>query len=554
MNSNHFAWDLCLLGRAELLDQDGAAVQLQTKKILVFLAYLCKHSGAELSRTQLAEVLWPDSDSKAARDSLRNALAQLRNKLPLGAIEASADFVKLQEGYVRCDAYEALTPESYSGEFMPGFTQDWIVEHRITIRTQICDQLIRAARQKWDEGAKQESVSLATRACEVDPYHQEAAQLRVHLLELDGRQSQAISVSDAFRVKALRELGLVSDVRTSSPAEHVHPLATAAEWLLDRNPEAALEMLASTHSEWLTIPVELALDIHRRALKATSKDSPARQLINAQTLYLYVLAGRLGNRVGRAETGFREAVQSGEGLVGARLAGALAYGYLSRGDFKRSLYYAKRSLECAELTRKPIIEAEFEQLLGIIHGQVGNQERAWAIHKKATSKVEKFGTPQMIAGHGLLLMDQLVAGGKLDQASQNHENSKRVLEACGANRMMVWVQFGEVMLNVSVGDNQRAKETLLDIKSKGAAFGGHSITAMSDDWIAHVDCQMGELESAAEAFARSATYRKSLGTVPSIAERAHLGPTKRILTERLDSRTIRSAFRKAERQVAAGLF
>ncbi len=553
MNSGEASWNLCLLGKAELRDGDGAVVQLLTRKVLQLLAFLSLHSGEELARAQLAETIWTDADSKGARDSLRTALANLRSKLPAGAIEATPETVTLCAGFINCDAFGAVELESYAGDFMPGHDQDWIIEHRLHLRSVLCSDLLSQARAAWSSGDRQVAIELAIRACEVEPFSQEAAQTRVQFLEVDGKGSEATRVADAFRVKSLRELGVISDVRPAAKPEDLHPLATAAEWVLDRNPEAALEMLAATHSEWLTMPVELALDLHRRALRSTSKESHARKLVNAQTVYLFVLAGRLGTRIGRAEAAYQSAVETGDGLVAARLSGALAYGYLSRGEFEKSLFFAKRSVASAEATKKPIIEAEFEQLLGIIQGQVGFTELGMATHAGCTAKVETFGTPQMIASQNLLLLDALIKQGKIEQAVQNHENAKRINEACGANRMQCWVQFGEVVLNMAVGDNIKAKTMLEDIRKLGSAFGGHSITAMAEDWMACIDCNLGELETAAEAFARASAYRKTLGTVQSVSERSHVRPARKMLKERLGIKTLRAAYLKAaENQMAAG--
>ena len=72
---------LYLLGKTELVDDDGQLVSLPTKKILLLLAILATNAEKALSRSLLCELIWPNALPEAARSSLRNALAAIRNVL-----------------------------------------------------------------------------------------------------------------------------------------------------------------------------------------------------------------------------------------------------------------------------------------------------------------------------------------------------------------------------------------------------------------------------------------------------------------------------------------
>lgn len=63
--------------------RDGEPLPLRTKKALALLAYLAAESGTH-RRAELAALLWPESEEKRARTTLRSALADLRSALGSG--------------------------------------------------------------------------------------------------------------------------------------------------------------------------------------------------------------------------------------------------------------------------------------------------------------------------------------------------------------------------------------------------------------------------------------------------------------------------------------
>jgi DNA-binding SARP family transcriptional activator len=68
--------ELRLLG-LPVARRDGTPLPLRTKKALALLAYLATEGGTH-RRAELAALLWPESDEKRARTTLRSALADLR--------------------------------------------------------------------------------------------------------------------------------------------------------------------------------------------------------------------------------------------------------------------------------------------------------------------------------------------------------------------------------------------------------------------------------------------------------------------------------------------
>lgn len=150
--------ELKLLGPPEAR-RDGAPLRLRTKKALALLAYLAAEGGTR-RRAELAALLWPESDEKRARTTLRSALADLRSALGSGngtedeyllidrdslglGTKAGADLdltvlqtayelarnltsVARSDGGQRRELMERLQEglEAYRGEFLEGFYLD----------------------------------------------------------------------------------------------------------------------------------------------------------------------------------------------------------------------------------------------------------------------------------------------------------------------------------------------------------------------------------------------------------------------------------------------
>ncbi len=100
------------------------------------------------------------------------------------------------------------------------------------------------------------------------------------------------------------------------------------------------------------------------------------------------------------------------------------------------------------------------------------------------------------------------------------------------------------MLHEEVGDYYEARRSLGEIVKIGSAVGGQAVTAMTDDRIAAIDCKLGEYDTAAEALARSAVFRRGRGTVPSVIERIYNRSTQETLSEKLSKTELKRAFLK----------
>lgn len=115
----------------------------RTRKALALLALLALHAGRSVDRKYLAEVLWPESDPATGATNLRQALAILRRSLGEDAeavIAEGKQALRLELGPLFCDVAaldNALqrrdtdaTKALYTGPFLEGFTDDWVLVER----------------------------------------------------------------------------------------------------------------------------------------------------------------------------------------------------------------------------------------------------------------------------------------------------------------------------------------------------------------------------------------------------------------------------------------
>lgn len=207
------------LGELRLEDADGRTV-LRRRKPLVLLAYICRRGPRPVPRAELVELLWGARAETKARQSLRQALLELRQHVGDGlAIEA--DSVALPDGAVEMDLAllerdeaarrDRAAVDQWSGEFLAAAELDadlslrtWIETERAALRRRLglCfDRLLDAAERRGDW---HEAISLGERWCEAAPFDERAATRLIEALRAAGRHGAAVAAHATF-VARLRE-------------------------------------------------------------------------------------------------------------------------------------------------------------------------------------------------------------------------------------------------------------------------------------------------------------------------------------------------------------
>src|SRR5689334_18948759 len=108
-------WRIELLGRLRVEGLNRSIVRFRTHKTGLLLAYLAYHSARSHPREELMDLLWPESDTEAARTNLRVALSSLRRQLePPGVLSGSVlvtDYanVGLRPAAIQTDASDFMS-------------------------------------------------------------------------------------------------------------------------------------------------------------------------------------------------------------------------------------------------------------------------------------------------------------------------------------------------------------------------------------------------------------------------------------------------------------
>lgn len=250
---------------------EGAITLSSRRKELVLLAYLARRSPRPLARAEAAALLWQDRDEHRARQSLRQALLELRRLVGSGLIvEPERVWLVPQaleldatafEDEVAAGRFEAAV-DRWQGDFLPGAEEvggeelrGWLESQREALRQrlrQALAQLVVAARSR---GAWQEGIRWAERWISALPLDQEAHTHLLRLLDLDGRPADALSRFAAFTAQLraadlepspeLNQLGTILE-RSAHSASHPRPNSAAlfTPTLVGRGPPLA-ELVAA---------------------------------------------------------------------------------------------------------------------------------------------------------------------------------------------------------------------------------------------------------------------------------------------------------------------
>lgn len=211
----------------------------RTQKALKLFLYLALRSKPILS-DRLAEAIWPETTTKKSKDSLRNALHQLRKTVRglLRDPQVSVVFRRRSEDTIGlelpCDfdfiRFESLVKESvrawcgsqaegaielatqalemYQGDFLEGFDDEWVRPYRDRLRELCWQALSTKSRALLSLGQNSQAEVVARELVELDDLREEAYALLVESLVAQGKRSLAAKTVRAALEHLERELGV----------------------------------------------------------------------------------------------------------------------------------------------------------------------------------------------------------------------------------------------------------------------------------------------------------------------------------------------------------
>ena len=258
------------LGRLRF-EGEGTATLSSRRKELVLLAFLARRGAKPLARAEAAALLWQDRDEHRGRQSLRQALLELRRLVGEGLM-VEPDQIRLAEHAVELDArvfeqeveagrFDAAVAR-WQGDFLPGAEdvggeelRSWLESERESLRHRLRVAFTGLCENARRRGAWQDGIAWAERWISALPL-EEAGHLHLfRLMDLGGRAEEALSRYVAFRAQLrameldpsaeLEQLGVVLERSSGSAA---HPRASSAALftplLIGRGPSLA-ELVAA---------------------------------------------------------------------------------------------------------------------------------------------------------------------------------------------------------------------------------------------------------------------------------------------------------------------
>jgi len=229
---------ITLLGSFQVILDGVHPAALGYDKARALLAYLAVEAGRPHRRECLAGLLWPDRPEQRARQSLSQALYDLRHAIVLSSADPPfllstydtvqfnpdcqydldvAEFLALADQTDEVRAVQALEDALalYRGPFPEGFSlsdspayEEWITMQRERFQRlalRLCSRLVEAylARGRPNQGLRH-----ARRQLELDPWREVAHQQVMFLLALSGRRSEALAHFEICRRILAEDLGI----------------------------------------------------------------------------------------------------------------------------------------------------------------------------------------------------------------------------------------------------------------------------------------------------------------------------------------------------------
>ena len=293
-----------LLGTFQVQRNEASVTDFATDKARALLAYLAVERGYPHRRQHLAGLFWPDQPEERARQSLRQALSQLRHALeekegshfllispndvqinPDADVWIDVDAFETQmhdcqdhphlslETCLPCLRRQQQAVELYLGEFLAGFSlpsetpfEEWVVLTREGLQIKAMQALTVLADYAEHRGDFASARHYALEQVRFEPWREEAHAHAMRLMAYDGQRSAALAQYLACQRALEKELGLPPAQPTRLLAEQIQngslsvphpvpiPLPAPASFVGREREQAELaEMLANPSSRLITL-------------------------------------------------------------------------------------------------------------------------------------------------------------------------------------------------------------------------------------------------------------------------------------------------------------
>lgn len=225
-----------LLGGFEVWAGERQIAGFESQKVRALLAYLICNRRRAFTRDHLAGLLWPERDGDSARHALRQAVYNLRSKLPdSGAllqvtnleiglvpradlwldVEVFEESLRLGSGRAGDPQHLATAVQLYRGEFLAGFFvkdspdfEDWMVAEQVRLRDAAVEALHHLIESYRRRGEYRFGMHYARRLVAIEPLSEEAHRELMRLCALAGQRSRALAHYEELLNLLRNELGV----------------------------------------------------------------------------------------------------------------------------------------------------------------------------------------------------------------------------------------------------------------------------------------------------------------------------------------------------------
>lgn len=231
-------------------------IRFESDKVRALLTYLAVEAGTPHRRSALAGLLWPEHSERAARDSLRNALADLRGIIqdqkaepPYLIIDReTVQFNLASDHWLDVHAFESLLRDQlsstdisqskianlksavslYRGPFLQGFSlkdspsfEEWSLLVKEDLQRKVVLALSELVRELELHEDFDQACAYAFRLVALESWQEEYQRHLMHLLALTGQRIAALGQYEALCRDLAQEMGIQPETETAQLYEQI---------------------------------------------------------------------------------------------------------------------------------------------------------------------------------------------------------------------------------------------------------------------------------------------------------------------------------------------
>jgi|CXWL01.1.fsa_nt_gi DNA-binding SARP family transcriptional activator len=231
-------WQIRMLGRFEVLAAGSSPVSFRSRKVSSLLAFLALNRGRETANYTLNELFWPDSDGDRQAQSLRRAVADLRDVLETentrgtivqtergktmlnpSSFETDADrFESLLTEHQNGNDQDIRTSEAialYGGPLLVSIDDDWVYAYRRQYEEMYCKGVEQLCSSLIGRGLATEATRIANSAIIVAPLRED-----LYVSAIRGYAAQSNHSMALLQFEALEQM--LDDNYGQTPSGQAH--------------------------------------------------------------------------------------------------------------------------------------------------------------------------------------------------------------------------------------------------------------------------------------------------------------------------------------------